>query len=72
VNDFSSWEDVKLWLVEDDEYNLVQVGSWTFGRSSMLCGDGCCNDYYSSVDESLDNIKQYSGNDINRVFRVDY
>lgn len=70
MKDFSSWEEIKEWIDDPDDMEVVCVESLYFSRTYMSCGEGCCDEPYDNVDYTMDAIKQYSGGDITKVSRV--
>jgi len=49
-------EEVKKHL-ENNE--TLGGGSWVFSKNCMNCGDGCCYQEFSGVEEALENIGWY-------------
>lgn len=42
-----------------EEGGMLSGGAWVWTSTSMTCGDGCCFDEFSTIDESLDSIEVY-------------
>ena len=47
----------------------IRYSLYTFSRSIMYCDEGCCDDYFYNVDESLDQLEDYCEGDWSKVKR---
>lgn len=57
MSDFSGWDEVKSYLEAEDLINCVMYHRWTYGDSCKDCADGCCTDYFDSVDEVIKQLR---------------
>lgn len=67
MRDFKDFEEVKHYLLNEDGWNGVFVGGLYFSVTSMACGEGCCDEVFRDVDETLGQITRSAGGNIDRV-----
>ena len=51
-------EEARQILIEGGE---LRYSLYTFSKNLMYCDEGCCDDYFYCVDESLDLLESYCG-----------
>lgn len=70
MKDFKDWEEVKEWISNTDEMEGVYAESMYFTHTYMSCGEGCCDDSFATVDDTIEYIKSVTGGDVSKVDRV--
>ncbi len=70
MKDFKDWDEVKAWILDIDEMNGVFVGNLYFSHTYMSCGEGCCDDSFKTVDDTIEYIKRTANGDVSKVERV--
>lgn len=70
MKDFKDWEEVKEWISDTDEMESVYVESMYFTHTYMSCGEGCCDDSFTTVEDTIKYIKTITGGDVSKVGRV--
>jgi len=53
-----------------DEMNGVFVSNLYFSHTYMSCGEGCCDDSFESVDDTIEYIKRTANSDVSKVERA--
>lgn len=70
MSDFNSWDEVRDWLSDTDEMEGVFVGNMFYTHSYGSCGEGCCDESFDGLDDTIQQIKLHAQNDLNKVYRA--